>query len=291
MINKGFGFRHEDIQKNVAQMNYTFPETLSCKKSRPFIESCYESPLKHPQTMLLMGDSHMAVLTSGFVELFNEGRMNFNVLALGQSGCSYFLNTEGVFPNGSVKGCKKVFSQIIKEAIVRPDIKYVVIAGRHAERYSGTGFGTIEKGKIVNYRYQAQGKISKNNQEAFELGLQETLWELKKAGKKIIFVHHFPELGFDPIACLRKPIRFLEPKCSIDITTVNTRISPYKSAVTHVASNFQDLIQIEPYNITCDKSLCRPFNKEGELIYRDDNHISKIGARHLANLINEQLKI
>ena len=134
IINKGFGFRHEDIQKNVAQLENNFQNTDNCKKLRPFAPTCVESPLKYRQTVLLMGDSHMAVLTSGFVELFNEGRMNFNVLALGQSGCSYFLNTEGVFPNGSVKGCKKVFSQIIKEAIVRPEIKYVVIEGRQPER-------------------------------------------------------------------------------------------------------------------------------------------------------------
>jgi peptidoglycan/LPS O-acetylase OafA/YrhL len=291
MINKGFGFRHKDIKKNVDQLNYFFPNSDNCKKLRPYVPNCYESPRKYSQTVLLMGDSHMAVLTSGFKELFEESRLKFNVLAVGESSCSYFLNTERIFPNGSIKGCKKIFTNIINEAVKRPDIKYVIIAGRHAERFSGTGFGSIEKNKIGTYRYQTDGKVSRTNEEAFELGFQDTLNELNKANKKIIFVHHLPELGFYPRSCLRKPPKFLQNKCKISREVVNKRLNPYKKVVTRIARHYPDLIQIDPINQVCDKKACFPFNKDGELIYRDDNHISKIGARNLANLINEQLKI
>lgn len=291
MINKGFDFRHEDIKKNVNQLSYTFPNTDACKKLRPLIPHCYESPHKYSQTVLLMGDSHMAVLTSGFKELFEETKLNFNILAVGESSCSYFLNTERIFPNGSTKGCKKIFTNIINEAITRPDIKYVIIAGRHAERFTGKGFGSIEKNKIGTYRYEANGKISRTNEEAFELGLQESLNKLNAAGKKIIFVHHFPELGFYPRSCLRKPPKFLQNECKISREVVNKRLNPYKKVVSRVATYYPDLILLDPINHVCNEKYCSPMNASGELIYRDDNHISKIGARYLANLINEQLKI
>ena len=144
---------------------------------------------------------------------------------------------------------------------------------------------------LPSYSFITAEFKSSNNQKAYELGLHDTLAELKKAGKKVILLHQLPELGFYPRSCLRRPPKFLENECKISRDIVEKRLNPYKKVVSEVAHYYPDLIQIDPIDLVCDKKFCSPINKSGELLYRDDDHMSQIGARHLANLINEQLKI
>jgi peptidoglycan/LPS O-acetylase OafA/YrhL len=287
----GFEFRQEEsVRENAKLLSYKFPSSDACKKLRPFVPSCYESEKKYPRTILVMGDSHMEIVTHGFIELFNSGELKYNVLALGGTGFSLFMNTERVFANGAEKGCKKVINRIIDEATHRPDISHLILIGRHAERYSGTGFGSVEKNRESGTCiYKSGNTISSSNQSAFELGLKQTVKEVTSAGKKVIFLHQAPELGFYPRSCLRKPPKFLQAKCQIDESLVIARQQPYRSVISKIAQEYPEMIEVDPLPLVCKNSVCSPLDSAGRLIYRDDDHLSKLGAVLFAKRINNFL--
>jgi hypothetical protein len=200
------------------------------------------------------------------------------------------MNTERVFANGAEKGCKKVINRIIDEATHRPDISHLILIGRHAERYSGTGFGSVEKNRESGTCiYKSGNTISSSNQSAFELGLKQTVKEVTSAGKKVIFLHQAPELGFYPRSCLRKPPKFLQAKCQIDESLVIARQQPYRSVISKIAQEYPEMIEVDPLPLVCKNSVCSPLDSAGRLIYRDDDHLSKLGAVLFAKRINNFL--
>jgi peptidoglycan/LPS O-acetylase OafA/YrhL len=281
----GFSFRHQSQNENISQLSYEFPSSALCMKKRPYVRSCYESAIKHKKTILLIGDSHMEALTSGFKNLFDNDRIDFNVLSISSPGCPYFLNTDRVNPGGDLEGCKSIFSRIIDEAVNRQDIEWIVVAGRHTVRFEGTGFGQAEEhafGQDRSYRYDSNGVVSSINHEVFELGLSDTLDAVLGAKKKLLFVHQLPELGFDPRICLRS-FAFSRPKdCVVDKSAVLTRQGPYRESVANVLRDRPDVFQVDPMDLVCDNTFCSPFNISGELMYRDDDHMSKLAADYLA---------
>ena len=278
---------------NEQQLSYTFPQTIECRANHVYATAtCYESVQKYDESVLLIGDSHMDAITFGFKKLFDQNILKMNVLAIGKAGCNPFLNTESVTFENTSYGCNDVITPAINEAIKQIDIKWVILVGRHAARYNGTGFGQIElesSSKPWTYEYTAKQNKSRNNSEAFIFGLEETINEIVKAGKRVIVIHQMPELGFDPRRCLRKFNNIKSKNCELDISIVNNRMRPYKTAVNDLLISNVNVFQYDPKSFVCNSTQCSPFNKDGYLFYRDDDHMSMIGSEFIAKDIFEKI--
>jgi peptidoglycan/LPS O-acetylase OafA/YrhL len=286
---EGLPFRMPQLEANISQLSAGFPATDSCKANHPFVFlSCYESERKYGESLYLIGDSHMLSLSNGFKKIFDDGILKYNATAIGNAGCNPFMNVESMFKGVSLK-CAGVITGAITEAARREDVKWIVLVGRHAARYDGTLFGEPENGEPpMSYRYASGSVVSTSPSGSFELGLRETIDALVKSHKKVVFVHQLPELGFDPRRCVVfRHISSKNYKCSISREEAELRLSPYKSAVRRIIGGQPDFIEYDPIQLVCEDAICGPFNAAGNLMYYDEDHMSKIGAEFMAKAIAE----
>jgi peptidoglycan/LPS O-acetylase OafA/YrhL len=288
----GLSFRHPTIVANQADnLNQTPLTNESCIKNHPYakkLDFCFESEKKYEKTIFLIGDSHMGALLSGFIEKFKKNDLGYNILAIGQSGCQPFINTESITEKNVDYICQKFNTLAIEEAAVNQNIDWVIIVGRHAARYSQSGFGNAEKSVISwTYRYKDNNITSTSASEVFSLGLKNTLKLFNEGNKNIVFVHEVPELGFSPRNCLKKRGLFQQKSCFIDKDTVNQRQKPYRESVKEILKELPTVNIYDPMDLFCDESNCRVFSKTNSLMYLDDNHINKIGAEIMADEISK----
>jgi peptidoglycan/LPS O-acetylase OafA/YrhL len=284
----GFGDRFTGAQSNLAQLEYAFPNTKECRDHFDFArESCYESSAGLEDTIMLIGDSHMEALAHGFIQLGRHDGLSFNLLAIGKAGCSPFLNTESYTDFGVNYNCKGIIEPALQVAIKRPDIKWVILTGRHAARFNGSAFGRAEQdllSKPWSYQYNSEAFKTNDPQLAFQLGLRDTVAALTAAGKKVLFVDQVPELGFFPRNCLRFR-SFYKTDCDITRVSADARMNPYKHAVAQILSKVPNAYIFDPISLFCNRSHCSAFNSDNQLLYRDDDHMSKIAADTIASSI------
>jgi peptidoglycan/LPS O-acetylase OafA/YrhL len=289
----GFSVRYFVLveDRNLAQLSYEFPQTVGCKAKHPYAtEACYESPQQYADTIALVGDSHMEALVHGFKDLHDRGLLKFNVFAISKGGCNPFVNSESFTADKRPWGCKNVITGAIKEILERPDIMWVVLAGRHAARFNGTPFGEAElafSDLPSAYTYNDQRITSSEGSAAFIDGLNETVDLLSKAGKRVVFVHQVPELGFDPRRCLPRFGDINVVNCDISARVVMSRLQPYKMAVEKTLRQYPEVIEYDPLGLLCEESGCSPF-RDGALMYRDDDHPSMYAAEVIASEIVQQ---
>ena len=266
------------------QLRYTSSYSKDCITDHPYAtRGCYESEKKYPATIALIGDSHMLALKHGFKKLFDNGSLGFNLIAIGKSSCSPFLYTENT--TNSTESCIDIITPAIKEMIARDDVKWIILVARYSVKFDGKVFGKIKKNINKTYSYSNNNVKSNISKDVFELGLRSTIDEITKSGKKVIFVHQLPELGFDIRKCLKRFASTLSDNCSLNLNVVKERLAPYKDSVNRIIGDNPNVIQYDPLRLVCNNNACKPFNRDGFLFYRDDNHMSMIGSEEIANHI------
>jgi peptidoglycan/LPS O-acetylase OafA/YrhL len=291
-IRGGFPSRMPQIDKNTAQLRYDFPTTPSCAADHPYsTASCYESGKQYADSVFMVGDSHMEALVYGFKKLVDSGEMKYNVTAIGRAGCAPFLNVDSITYEKNSNGCTGVINGVLREALRRDDVKWVVLAGRHAARFDGKLFGEMEaQDKPWTYRYENGANVITSYAGVYEAGLTETLDLLVKAGKNVVFVDQLPEIGFDPRNCMTQfRQKFIHPKCLLPRTVVDARLTPYLSATRKILSRYPGVIEYDPLSLVCNDKECGPFNDAGVLMYRDDDHMSMVAAEALARGIFQRM--
>lgn len=164
----------------------------------------------------------------------------------------------------------------------------VMLAGRWAMRFSGKGFISDEtpfhffKDVRATHGPADQGSL-------FERGLRETLSALTGLGRRVIFVHQIPELGFKPGSCLPRPYGlYPQHSCTIPRDVVDARQAPYRSAVTRILRDYPGVEVLDPLLLLCDAEVCRA-KVDDVFMYSDDNHLSDTGARLLGHRWASQL--
>ena len=294
------GFPLRENQEIANQFIGKFPESLGCVANHPYAEgaSCYASPKQYAKTVLVLGDSHGEAFAPGFVRAFEGGRLPYNLLIVAKGGCMPFANTEFFQDTGMPHECRKVFLGALNNAISDKEIVSVIIIARHAWRVETRGFGEIEKDESPHswhYSYDNGRVTTKLSSEAYSLGLADTLNLLTRAGKQVIFVDQLPELGFEPKACVRRSIsQFFKSggedgRCEVSVAAVEQRQARYRKIVASVLPQFPQVGRFDPTPYLCHDGRCSPM-QGGRMMYRDDDHISAMGAEFLAAEIVRLIK-
>jgi peptidoglycan/LPS O-acetylase OafA/YrhL len=279
---------NKHITPQVEQLSYTFESNEACKKKHPYAEfSCHLTEKGHKSsTIFMIGDSHMEALSYGFQQLVKD--FDFNYTAVGKGGCPPFINTEVFTPTGENYGCKKIISSALNYVSSNRDIKYVILVNRFSTRIDSSFFGSVEKDlatKPWKYVYSDDKINTDNSEQAFLYGLKETLNLLQSKSKKVIIVHQIPELGFDPRNCLTRGGYTPKKSCKIDESIVINRLKKSKNTIHTIASQYPNVIEYDPIRHFCFSGFCSPFNRAGQLMYRDDDHMSKIASLILSKEI------
>lgn len=275
--NNGFKSRIMGLAAVTEQLTYNFPNNELCKSTRPYaVQSCYESEKRYPETIYLIGDSHMEALAYGFKHHFDFQQTNDNIVAIGQGGCNPLMNVNSFTVKGADYKCQPMINEALIEAFAREDVPWIILVGRHSARYRPTDYAEPEGDKPWRYVYNNGSVVSKDASEAFLLGLKETLDKAAAANKKILFVHQVPDLVVDPRDCISTESKKIDlEKCQLTRQEAEAQLSNYQAPVEALLKNYNNVYIYNPFHIFCDKDFCYGFNEHQKLMYRDHDHMSK----------------
>jgi hypothetical protein len=134
-----------------------------------------------------------------------------------------------------------------------------------------------------------------DHDQVFTLGLQATLEALERAGKKVVFLHQVPEFGFYPPFCGPRPVPILgwsgRGSCTLARSAVNDRQAAYRRLLESIQAQHTSLAVIYPLPLLCDEAQCAMMGREGQFLYRDDDHLNLEGGRLVARLILSELAL
>lgn len=240
------------------------------------------------KTLLIIGDSHARSLAQGFDTTSAALAGKYHFLSLGQAGCLPFKGINRV-TREERKSCIKPTESLLEIVKTDPSIDTVIIVSRYSIYFTGTGFGPNERHPVLLQSVQG-GFGEQGNPQLFEQGLRQTLDDLQQSGKRVIFMHQVPELGFSPRHCVTRPFgsKLEDADCTIDKQQVEERQAGYRQAVASVLANYPDVLVFDPLDYFCHDTLCQAMRGK-QLLYRDDDHLNRYGADFLMQNLMEWL--
>ena len=135
-------------------------------------------------------------------------------------------------------------------------------------------------------------------------GFARTFDALTNAGKEIYIVLDNPAFSVDnwmkcKASAVRRPVsipNFLSPKqfnaCSLKINEVLNReaIDNWKRVSLEVSREYENIHFIDLEQLFCKNGICSMLDSEGNILYRDDNHLNVRGSFYAAPFLLEQLR-
>lgn len=234
--------------------------------------------------LIFLGDSHSEALSIGYFDLEKSEKF----LSLGRNGCLPFIGVDRFVvttPINCESFYKPYFNSVISQSFSKSTL---LIVARYSAYIEGSGFGLVDgiDGKPLPSGHwhiqKSGGKLEKSSpslyKETFSDGLLETLKLVTNKVKNVVIVLQVPELGFDPKACIKRPLQFSKANCSISRIEVLNRQNNYRIIVNEIVQKFENVKIYDPLDVFCDKEKCYPI-RNGEMLYRDDDHISVLGAK------------
>ena len=225
--------------------------------------------------LYFVGDSHSEALSLGLIN------SDLKFISLGRGGCLPLIDVERFAENGAQQchlGYSVFFNQILSSSLKKSD---VILTARFSAYVEGTGFGEIDYKPPGNLHIQKPGdrleKTENLYRDVFKVGLHDTLNLLTKKFNRVVIVLQVPELGFDPKACITRPLKINSSLCSLSKDIVMERQKKYRNAIEEVLLSYPSVIVYDPLESFCDNSKCYAM-RNGLMLYRDDDHISIAGA-------------
>ena len=250
-------------------------------------------------TVALLGDSHARYLSYGLAEALKE--INDQGLArFAVSGNPPFIDFRRRNEPGSVNkhlALADAYQYIFKDE----NIKTVILANFPIE-----WFDVVDKDKnvIESYYQKTNGGIrgieditdpaEQDRNVLLERGLRRTFDALKANNKKVIFVMDNPDFYYDPNICIERPVNLVTrseehyKKCNPSRKKLESNYIRiwYNGILKKVAKDYDNVTLFNAFDSLCNEETC-PIVKDGQVLYRDDDHVSNAGSRLLAkDLLN-----
>ncbi len=237
---------------------------------------CLQKNIKEMPTTLLIGDSHANHLYDGLLNKTSIG----NLLNLGRGACIPFFN----LPHRKTD-CQNLMTKSLTMALETSSINTIILAA-HAviDVNQEENFSLLEK--IYNFFTKSKQNDLNDFYLIYQKSMQETLERLLAKNKKVIFVLDTPFLGFSPYACIERPFRLtgdsVKKPCAVSRPYVDNRRKQYLIATMEVLKKFPNVLIWDTISALCDENYCWA-EKDGKILYHDDNHLNTVGAIYLSN--------
>jgi peptidoglycan/LPS O-acetylase OafA/YrhL len=295
IVNKGFISRLPPILSNLETnvlKSRLCEDSLSCSFNQDSDKSIF-----------LVGDSHMMPLEQPLADFANKNAFKFTVI--NQSGCQYILNMNRVSKkDGKVGKCNTDIQQKKRDILTSAEKSVVIIGGRlplmlSEERFNnqeGGDEGFIEGNMTDVLQYPDNVLATKEaRNEAIAKEYRDTVLELAEYGHKVVLIYPVPEVGWNVPKKLMHALGVLSVEQFSDYLSANQITTSYPLYRERTAVSFKllDSIQHEnvyrvyPHKLFCNTSVegrCITHDTENSF-YRDDDHLSQVGARMLTDEI------
>jgi peptidoglycan/LPS O-acetylase OafA/YrhL len=299
--NEGWPVRTAESNNLATQAKLKLIDKNSCDRgSNLNIERvCHSDQNKLDNKFLIVGDSHAEALTNGVALAKQQGeKVSFTLYSSG--GIIPLLELRTLENNVLEKlnfdlAIQSAFAESAKENTT------VIIHARWALYWNNLRPANEGKStKWVSLKTSELPPTTSESKANFQYGLGKTLELAEEFGAKVLIIGALPHLGNDISNCINRPAYFLP----ISAPTIKNPYGCYGLTYDEQIQRVDEVNEVlrkateahknnarfvDPTNWLCDKEAKRCSSViEGELIYRDDDHLSPKGALWLlrsANLI------
>jgi peptidoglycan/LPS O-acetylase OafA/YrhL len=299
----GFGERHNEQVKRVIEANPPEPEELPCVptdrlgRKHAGVACVYGNPARI--TAAVVGDSHTGPFMKGLHQGFKE--MDQGFIHLMHTACPPVLDVYR--PGLSAEGGCPEFNAAAHEFLLRaPDVGSIILIARWSYYLDGhpydNGEGGVEAGSKVIFEVAEKGEKTKSSPERRRAALLRKypamIQEYLDAGKKVILVYPIPEMGWDvPRRVIRQAMRSTggAEDLSLSYETYLKRNAEVIAAFDALGQR-TGLTRIRPDRRLCNQHLAGRClaQRDGTMLYIDDDHLSQAGARGLVQDILKAAK-
>jgi peptidoglycan/LPS O-acetylase OafA/YrhL len=239
---------------------------------------CTRSKSSDP-TILLLGDSHSEALYPGMAHA--TANSADSVMDLSVSGCPPFFGIDSR-QIGREEDCADQAERALLFAQNYSSIKTVILTTRGPLYIYGKGYFEPDHNRTLTLRKQPE---ITDFRQVFSIAMSDTIKSILTKKIQIIFVLDTPELGFDPRSCdVPRPLTLTkhpESRCGISRQAVEERNREYRELVFNVLKEFPSVLIFDAMAHICDAQQCLAM-KDGNLLYRDDDHLSVAGSRYIS---------
>lgn len=266
-------------------------------------KECVFQKESESNTVAVIGDSHARFLSYGLIEAFEKDGSE-SVVRFSISGNPPFLDMIRVDKKNA--GLDIALRIAFNHVLNQNNIKFVILANYPIEWFDVHGvdreiIDPSYSDLYKNYKnfsiIDIQDPTEKNRTILLERGLRRTFDLLKKHGKKVIFVMDNPDFFFDPKECIKRnfnPLKnynMLSNKCNPSRKSLEKNYIRvwYNSILKKVCADYDNVILYNSFDSLCTETTC-PLIIDGNLLYRDKDHISVEGSRLIAKDIIKLIK-
>ena len=227
-------------------------------------------------SFLVWGDSHAGAMAPAIDRAARQAGLHG--LFVGQASCPPLLDFDlGQTNRSKVQRCKETNGAVVG-LIAERRISTVFLVARWPKYVHGSEYGN------EGYSFDPSRLIPLKDQSApVAHGLDQTLSALSGMGTRIVLVMDVPEIGYNVPHALAKAAMSGR---SVDIApspaAVWMRQTLAHSTLQTYAAKYDAAI-IDPATAICDETRCS-VEKDGVILYRDEDHLSGAGAESISYL-------
>lgn len=233
------------------------------------------------KNLVFLGDSHLISLIDLFLE--SEQSDHFQVHPLLAGECFPILGHKKLNSNYSEqKSCSQELQLQRLEYIKSLENESIVVIGGRLPL-------VLSNGEMWNNERDEYRQLMKDND--WDLNITNSIRKyiniILEEDIKVVLVYPIPELGIDPIKVMFSNLTSYNNILNYKIDAYFERASDSFELLD--SFHHKNIFRIYPHEFVCqtgfdENSICSPFI-DGQLIYKDDDHLNQIGA----NLLLEKL--
>ena len=237
-------------------------------------DTCRASSFDSP-SIALIGDSHSHALYESLAAKL-KGETIINV---GAWACFPFTNNEHFVR----ANCKKKQQNLLDFLHANPQIHTIILSGYWGYLASG-GYG-----KKVN-GVRPHKKISKTDEEHFIKNAATFFSSLRNASRRIYLVEDVPNLDFNPQRCGDVGFfRFIKSDCTMNYADFISQKSKVDLVMNRITNLVPHIDYVKTQHLFCNEVNCFSLFKN-KTLYRNNDHVSKIGADLIANRLIQKIQ-
>lgn len=255
----------------------TTRDGLDCRAKLEAGQLCEIGDPGAERTWALVGDSHASQLTASMDEAFRKAGIAGYLIA--RHSCGFAL---GVRLVGDHHGLCEAHNQSVRRWLLENEkVANIIVIGRGAYYYTKKRYDNGSGGRESGPKYwfePGQRDRGEGFESAVLKAMMTPLEELARKGRRVAVIYPTPEFAWDvPRYFMRQVMRGDERiDISIKSSVYEQRVEPFRRAVAQAAQQ-SSLLVVDPMDIFCDKGRCSAY-RDGLLLYRDDDHLTRYGA-------------